>query len=62
MKLQFRKKGSTAYTTVKTVTTSSTGALRTTVKATADGYFRYTFAGTPTTPAVSAAGDFIDVR
>jgi hypothetical protein len=62
VKLQFRKKGSTAYTTVKTVTTSSTGALRTTVKATADGYFRYTFAGTPTTPAVSAAGDFIDVR
>ncbi|MEU3506578.1 hypothetical protein ABZ733_01470 [Streptomyces longwoodensis] len=62
VKLQFRKNGSTAYTTVKTVTTSSTGTLKTTVKATADGYFRYTYAGSPTTPAVSAAGDFIDVR
>ncbi|MFE2586437.1 DUF5707 domain-containing protein [Streptomyces sp. NPDC059378] len=62
VKLQFKKKGATAYTTVKTVRTSSTGALSTTVKAAADGYFRYSFAGTTTTPAVSAAGDFIDVR
>ncbi|MEU8648652.1 hypothetical protein [Streptomyces sp. NPDC048737] len=62
VKLQFRKKGSTAYTTVKTIRTSTTGALKTTVKATADGYFRYSFAGTSTTPAVSAAGDFVDVR
>ncbi|GHD35203.1 hypothetical protein [Streptomyces galbus] len=62
VKLQFRKKGSSTYTTVKTIKTSSTGTLKTTVKATADGYFRYTFAGTTTTPAVSATGDFIDVR
>ncbi|MFI1004845.1 hypothetical protein ACIP10_12210 [Streptomyces galbus] len=62
VKLQFRKKGSSTYTTVKTIKTSSTGTLKTTVKATADGYFRYSFAGTSTTPAVSAAGDFVDVR
>ncbi|MGW2821453.1 DUF5707 domain-containing protein [Streptomyces sp. NPDC001443] len=62
VKLQFKKKGATAYTTLKTVTTNSTGALSTTVKASADGYFRYVFAGTSTTPAVSAAADFIDVR
>ncbi|MFC9290301.1 hypothetical protein [Streptomyces sp. NPDC057052] len=62
VKLQFRKKGSSTYTTVKTINTTTTGALKTTVKATADGYFRYTFAGTSTTPAVSAAGDFVDVR
>ena len=62
VKLQFRKKSSSTYTTVKTVKTSSTGALKTTVKATVDGYFRYSFAGTSTTPAVNAAGDFIDVK
>ncbi|MFE6619287.1 calcium-binding protein [Streptomyces sp. NPDC057740] len=62
VKLQFRKKSSSTYTTVKTIKTSTTGALKTTVKATQDGYFRYSFAGTSTTPAVSAAGDFVDVR
>ncbi|NUV61428.1 calcium-binding protein [Streptomyces sp. CAI-85] len=62
VKLQFRKKGSSTYTTIKTVTTSSTGTLKTTVKASADGYYRYSFAGTTTTPAVNSSGDFIDVR
>jgi hypothetical protein len=62
VKLQFRKKGSSTYTTVKTIKTSTTGALKTTVKATVDGYFRYSFAGTSTTPAVNATGDYIDVR
>jgi hypothetical protein len=62
VKLQFRKDGSSTYTTVKTVKTNSTGNLSTTVKASADGYFRYSFAGTSTTPAVSATGDFVDVR
>ncbi|MEU8095459.1 DUF5707 domain-containing protein [Streptomyces rubiginosohelvolus] len=62
VKLQFKKKGATSYTTVKTVTTSSTGALKTTVKASADGTWRYSFAGTPSTPAVSAKGDAVDVK
>ncbi|MEE1808572.1 hypothetical protein [Streptomyces sp. BE133] len=62
VKLQFRKKGSSTYTTVKTIKSSSTGTLKTTVKASVDGYWRYSFAGTSTTPAVSAAGDFVDVR
>ncbi|MGW0943872.1 hypothetical protein ACWD4O_15165 [Streptomyces sp. NPDC002623] len=62
VKLQFKKKGSTVYSTVKTIRTSSTGTLKTTVKATVDGYYRYTFAGNSTTPAVSAAGDFVDVK
>ncbi|MFF7253060.1 DUF5707 domain-containing protein [Streptomyces microflavus] len=62
VKLQFRKKGAKSYTTVKTVRTSSTGTLKTTVKASVDGYWRYSFAGTSTTPAVSAAGDFVDVK
>ncbi|WP_416976419.1 hypothetical protein [Streptomyces sp. T028] len=62
VKLQFKKKGATAYTTVKTIKSSSTGTLKTTVKATADGYFRYVFAGTTTTAPVNSAADFIDVK
>ncbi|MFJ9560067.1 hypothetical protein ACIRQQ_08505 [Streptomyces fuscichromogenes] len=62
VKLQFRKKGSSTYTTLKTVKSSSTGTLKTTTKATVDGYYRYSFAGTSTTPAVSATGDYVDVK
>ncbi|MFL5999193.1 MAG: hypothetical protein ACJ736_33715 [Streptomyces sp.] len=62
VKLQFRKKGSSTYTTLKTVKTTSTGALKTTTTATVDGYYRYSFAGTTTTPGVSAAGDYVDVQ
>ncbi|MGW8886615.1 calcium-binding protein [Streptomyces sp. NPDC055749] len=62
VKLQFRKAGTSTYTTVKTVTSSSTGALKTSVTASADGYWRYSFAGTTTTPAVTTAGDGVDVR
>ncbi|MGW3494705.1 calcium-binding protein [Streptomyces sp. NPDC001020] len=62
VKLQFRKKGSSTYTTLKTITTNSTGSLKTTVKATGSGYYRYSFAGTPTTPAVNATGDYVEVK
>jgi hypothetical protein len=62
VKLQFRKAGTSTYTTVKTVTTSSTGTLRTTVAASADGYWRYAFAGTATTASVKAAGDYVDTK
>ncbi|HLL33111.1 hypothetical protein [Streptomyces sp.] len=62
VKLQYRTKNATSYTTIKTIKTNSYGNLKTTVKASADGYYRYSFAGTTTTPAVNAAGDFVDVR
>ncbi|OIJ69841.1 hypothetical protein [Streptomyces mangrovisoli] len=62
VKLQFRKKGTTTYTTVKTIKSSSTGSLKTTVTASVDGYWRYSFAGTSTTPAVNATGDYVDVQ
>ena len=62
VKLQFKKKGASAYTTVKTVKTTTGGALKTTVKASVDGTFRYSFAGTTTTPGVSATGDYVDVQ
>ncbi|MFF7748783.1 calcium-binding protein [Streptomyces sp. NPDC007971] len=62
VKLQFRKAGTRTYTTVRTVTTSSTGTLRTTVAAAADGYWRYSFAGTTTTASATAAGDYVDTK
>ncbi|MGW2740793.1 calcium-binding protein [Streptomyces sp. NPDC001450] len=62
VKLQFRKKGASSYTTLKTVTSSSTGALKATTTASVDGYYRFSFAGNSTTAAVSATGDFVDVQ
>ncbi|KOV66280.1 hypothetical protein [Streptomyces sp. MMG1121] len=62
VQLQFRKAGTSTYTTVKTVTSASTGVLKTTVTAGSDGYYRYSFGGVSTTPAVSSAGDYVDVQ
>ncbi|OEJ26337.1 calcium-binding protein [Streptomyces agglomeratus] len=62
VKLQFRKAGTTTYTTVKTVTSNGTGQLKATATAVSDGYWRYAFAGTTTTPAATATGDYVDVR
>ncbi|MFC0052121.1 DUF5707 domain-containing protein [Streptomyces actinomycinicus] len=59
--LQFRTASGT-YSTVKTVTASSTGYLKTTVTAGRDGYWRYSYAGNAGTAAVNAPGDFVDVR
>jgi hypothetical protein len=62
VKLQFRKNGTSTYTTVKTIRTVANGDLKTTVTATADGFFRYVFAATATTSDAFAAPDFIDVK
>ncbi|MET7981832.1 hypothetical protein [Streptomyces sp. NPDC005281] len=62
VQLQFRKKGSSTYTTLKTVTSGGGGTLKTTTKARTDGYFRFLFAGTSTTGPATATGDFVDVR
>ncbi|CAM5537971.1 hypothetical protein [Streptomyces fumanus] len=61
-KLQFRKAGTSAYTTVKTVRANSAGDLKTTVKAATDGYWRWTFGESSTTGGATAAGDYVDVR
>jgi hypothetical protein len=62
VKLQFRPKNSSTYTTVATVNTSNTGTLRTSVKAVKDGYWRWNFTGTTTTGPAKATGDYVDVR
>ncbi|MFD7405122.1 DUF5707 domain-containing protein [Streptomyces sp. NPDC059866] len=60
--LQFRKAGSSTYTNVKGIKTATGGALKTTVTASADGYYRFSYAGITSTAAVNAAGDYIDVQ
>jgi hypothetical protein len=62
VQLQFRKKSATTYTTVKTVKTGTAGALKTTVTASVDGYYRFVSAGTTATAAVTSAADYIDVQ
>ncbi|MFE5211634.1 hypothetical protein [Streptomyces sp. NPDC056600] len=60
--LQFKPAGSSTYTTVKKVTASSSGALRTTVTASQDGTWRWRYYGNTTTGASSSSGDYVDVR
>ncbi|MFD5627948.1 hypothetical protein [Streptomyces sp. NPDC127072] len=60
--LQFRKAGTTTYTNVKGIKSASGGALKTTVKASVDGYYRFSYAGIASTAASTATGDYIDVR
>ncbi|MDN0194136.1 hypothetical protein [Streptomyces sp. S.PNR 29] len=62
VKLQFRKAGTSTYTTVKTVYSDSYGNVKATATAAYDGYWRFSFAGTSTTPAVNATGDYVDVQ
>lgn len=59
--LQFRAKGTDTFTTVKKVTSSSTGGLRTTVTASTDGSWRWVYYGNSTTGAATAAADYVDV-
>ncbi|MFB7498109.1 calcium-binding protein [Streptomyces sp. NPDC056161] len=62
VKLQYRKKNSTTYSTLKTVKTDSKGNVKTTTRATADGYYRFSFAGNSSAAAAGSAGDYVDVR
>ncbi|MFE2291340.1 DUF5707 domain-containing protein [Streptomyces sp. NPDC059452] len=62
VKLQFKKKGAKTYKNIKTIKSSANGSLKTTVKATVDGHWRYSFAGTASTPAVVSAADYLDVK
>ncbi|MGW3131998.1 hypothetical protein [Streptomyces sp. NPDC001123] len=60
--LQFRAEGSRTYTNVKAITSGTGGSLSTTVKASKSGYYRYVFAGTTTTAAATATGDYVKVK
>ncbi|MFJ9041596.1 calcium-binding protein [Streptomyces sp. NPDC102406] len=62
VQLQFKKAGSSTYSTVKTVTSSSSGAVKTTVTASADGTWRFSYAGNGTTSTATSSADYVDVR
>lgn len=60
--LQFKRSGTSTYTTVKTVTTDSAGKLRTTVTANASGTWRWKAASTSTTSGATAYGDSVTAK
>ena len=60
--LEFQADGSVSYGKLKTVKSSSKGALSTSVKPSRSGSYRYRFAGNATTVAGVSAGDHVDVR
>jgi 5-hydroxyisourate hydrolase-like protein (transthyretin family) len=62
VRLQFRKSGSSTYTTVKTGYTDAKGYLKTTTTAKAAGYWRFSYAGSSTVASVSATGDHVALR
>lgn len=61
VQLQFRKAGTSTYTTVKTVTSAGSGALSTSVRATSSGYWRWFLPAQTATAQVAAAGDYLAV-
>ncbi|WP_432027774.1 DUF5707 domain-containing protein [Streptomyces sp. 1222.5] len=62
VKLQYRKSGTSTYTTLKTVTSGSGGAVKATTTAKGDGFYRFFYAGTTSTDAATSASDFVDVQ
>jgi hypothetical protein len=62
VELEFRAKGSASYTKVRKVTSDAHGLLRTTATAKRDGYWRFVFAGSSTTGAVTSKSDYVEVR
>lgn len=62
VKLQFRKADSSTYTTLKTVTSTTGGAVTATTTATTDGFYRLSYAGTSATASESSSGDFVNVQ
>ena len=62
VRLQFRKAGTSTYTTVRTVYSDAYGNVKATGTAKYDGYWRFSYAGVTTTAPVSATGDYVDVK
>ncbi|MER6912628.1 hypothetical protein ABT354_13240 [Streptomyces sp. NPDC000594] len=60
--LQFKPAGAASYTTVKKVQANGSGGLRTTVKASKTGTWRWVYHGNSTTGPSTSAGDSVVVR
>lgn len=59
VRLQFKKSGSSSYTTVKTVTSGTDGTVKTTATADSSGTWRWSFAQTTTSSASVSAEDAV---
>ncbi|MFJ9041239.1 calcium-binding protein [Streptomyces sp. NPDC102406] len=62
VKLQFKKAGASSYSTIKTVTSSASGALKATVNATGDGTYRFSYPGNSIASTATSSADHVDVR
>ncbi|MFE1949436.1 calcium-binding protein [Streptomyces sp. NPDC059524] len=62
VQVQFKKAGSSSYTTVKTVNSSSTGQVKTTITASTDGTWRLYYPGNSATSTATSSADYVDVR
>lgn len=62
VKFQFKKKGSTAWSTLATKTTSATGAYKLTIKPRYSGYYRVYVPATATRPAAVSATAYVAVK
>ncbi|MGW6024276.1 hypothetical protein [Streptomyces sp. NPDC055099] len=60
--LQFKPSGASSYTTVKKVNANGSGALKTTVKASKTGAWRWVYYGNTTTGPSTSAADNVVVR
>lgn len=60
--LQFKPAGATSYTTVKKVYSNGSGNLRTTVKASKTGTWRWAYNGNTTTGPSTSSGDHVVVK
>lgn len=62
VRVEFRAKGTSTYRYVKSATTSGTGWIGTTTKASRDGYWRLRYAGNSVAGGATSAGDYVNVR
>jgi hypothetical protein len=60
--LQWFKSGGKTWTRVKSVRSDAKGQLKTTVTATADGYYRFVYTGDAVSSGAVSTSDYIDVR
>jgi hypothetical protein len=60
--LQFKPAGASSYTTVKKVYANGSGGLRTTVKASTTGTWRWAYYGNTTTGPSTSSGDSLVVK
>ncbi|MFE7413377.1 hypothetical protein [Streptomyces laurentii] len=60
--LQFKPAGATSYAWVKTVYSNNSGDLKTTVKASKTGSWRWVYGGNDTTGPSTSAGDYVVVK